>query len=53
MLEIMKLVVNAMLINQGTNVGLKVINQKTVTDEEVGGLIIAVLAVAILDSNSK
>jgi hypothetical protein len=53
MLEIIKAVANAMLVSQGTNVGLKVINQKAVTDKEVSGLIIAILAVAILNSDTK
>lgn len=53
MLEIIKTIATAILVSQGTDVGLKVINNKTVTDKEVGGLILATLAVAILNDGKK
>ena len=53
MLEIIKTIATAILISQGTDVGLKVINKKTVTDKEVGGLILATIAVAILNNGKK
>lgn len=53
MLEIIKAIASATLISQGTDISLKVINKKTVTDKEVGGLFLAIVAVVILNSDGK
>ncbi len=53
MLEIIKAIATATLVSQGTDISLKVINEKTVTDKEVGGLFLAIAAVVILNSGNK
>ncbi len=53
MLEIIKAIATTAAISQGTAVSLKIINQKNVTDKELGGLIIAFIAVAILNSDNE
>lgn len=53
MLEVIKVIATAALVSQGTDVWLKVINEKTVTDKEVGGLILATVAVVILSNDNN
>ena len=53
MLEIFKTIAAATVVSQGTDVSLKFINGKTVTDQEVGGLIAAIAVFAFLNNDNK
>lgn len=53
MLELIKAIANATLVSQGTDVCLKVINQKKVSNKEIDGLILALIAVAVLNNGNS
>ena len=53
MLELIKAIANATLVSQGTDVCVKFINQKKVSNKEIDGLILALIAVALLNSSDS